>query len=91
MRGRAAKITAGIILVLSVILSVYIMTNHLGLIDGLDFGEGAYYYADIPEFDRYMNPDAYKSTVPVWVIIGLFLIWGAAMYKLLLWTDRKGK
>lgn len=91
MRGRAAKITAGIILVLSVILSVYIMTNHLGLIDGLDFGEGAYYYADIPEFDRYMNPDAYKSTVPVWVIIGLFLIWGAAMYKLLLWTDRKWK
>ncbi|MBQ3402814.1 MAG: hypothetical protein IJG65_05535 [Synergistaceae bacterium] len=91
MRGRAAKITAGIILVLSVILSVYIMTNHLGLIDGLDFGEGAYYYADIPEFDRYMNPDTYKSPVSMWVIIVLFLIWGAAMYKLLLWTDRKWK
>ena len=91
MRDRALKITAGLIFVLSVILVVYIMVNHLGLIDGLDFGAGAYYYADIPEFDRYVNSEAYKSPVSMWVIIALFMIWGWAMYRFLLWVDGKGR
>ena len=38
------------VLVLTVIAAVYIMANGLGLIDSLDFGAGAYYFADIPQF-----------------------------------------
>lgn len=37
----------------TLLLCVYIMANGLGLVPELDFGAGAYYYADIPEFDRY--------------------------------------
>ena len=42
------------VLVLTVIAAVYIMANGLGLIDSLDFGAGAYYYADIPQFAKYV-------------------------------------
>ena len=89
MRDRAVKITAGLIFVLSVILAVYIIVNGLGLVDGLDFGAGAYYYADIPEFDRYVNSEAYKSPVSMWVIIALFLIWGWAMYRFWVYLDSR--
>lgn len=70
-------------------LVVYVMTNHLGLIDGLDFGAGAYYYADIPEFTRFVNGDAYQSGTPMWVLILLFLAWGGVMYRLWTWLERK--
>ena len=85
------RISAGLTLVLSVVLAVYIMVNHMGLVDGLDFGAGAYYYADIPEFDRYARDDVYESPVSMWTVTALFLAWGAAMYRLLLWSDRKEK
>ena len=35
----------GTVLILTVIAAVYIMANGMGLIDSLDFGAGAYYYA----------------------------------------------
>ena len=31
---------------------IYIMGNGLGLVNGLDFGAGAYYYADIQDWKR---------------------------------------
>ena len=71
-----------------VILVIYIMANGLGLVDGLDFGAGAYYYADIPEFAKYVNADHYASHVPMVVHIVLFLIWGTLMYSLWTWLDR---
>lgn len=70
-------------------LVLYIMKNHLGLIDGLDFGAGAYYYADIPEFAKYVNGTHYVSETPTWVIFALFLIWGAFMYRLWVWLESK--
>ncbi len=76
----------------AVLLSAgYIMSHHLGLIDGLDFGAGAYYYADIPNFQTYVNGSHYTSPVPMWFLIVLFLIWGALMYRLWIWLDRKTK
>ena len=73
----------GILFIVAVIaLALYIMANGLGLVDGLDFGAGAYYYADIPEFFKYVNGDHFKSAFPMWVHIALFLIWGYLMYKL---------
>lgn len=65
------------------------MVNGLGLVDSLDFGAGAYYYADIPGFEKYVNGDAYSSSTPMWVLIVLFLIWGAIMYKAWVWLDKK--
>jgi hypothetical protein len=81
------------VLVIAAILVpvVYIMYHHLGLVDGLDFGAGAYYYADIPEFSKYVNGSAYISNVPSWVLILLFLAWGALMYRFWIWIEKKGK
>lgn len=71
--------------------AVYIMANGLGLSDSLDFGAGAYYYADIPAFQRFVNGDAYTSQTPMWVLILLFLAWGVLMYRLWVWADQKWK
>jgi hypothetical protein len=65
------------------------MCNHLGLVDGLDFGAGAYYYADIPEFTKYVNSSHYSSGTPMWVLILLFLAWGALMYRFWVWMEKK--
>lgn len=83
--GRVAALVVGCITLLAVI---YIMANGLGLQDSLDFGAGAYYYADIPEFDKYTADDAYKPSLPYWVYVALFLIWGFLMYRLWKWIDK---
>ena len=88
-KGKIGSIISLLILVVSVVTAVYIMANGLGLIDGLDFGAGAYYYADIPAFQRFVNGNAYTSETPMWVIIALFLVWGWLMYRLWVWADRK--
>lgn len=67
----------------------YIMIHHLGLIDGLDFGAGAYYYADIPQFQKFVNGEHFQSQTPMWALIVLFLIWGYAMYRLWVWLEKK--
>ena len=71
---------AAVILILGSVL--YIMVNGLGLVDGLDFGAGAYYYADIPNFISYVSGDHYDAQLPMWVFIALFLAWGVLMYKI---------
>lgn len=71
--------------------AVYIMANGLGLQEELDFGAGAYYYADIPKFDKYLKWDAYEPTLPYWVYAVLFLVWGVLMYMLWNWVDSRKK
>jgi hypothetical protein len=82
------KIVLGVLLLGSV---VYIMVNGLGLIDSLDFGAGAYYYADIPGFASLVDGSHYENHVPMGVLILLFLIWGFAMYKLWEFLEKKLK
>ena len=82
------KVITVILAVVICIAAVYIMANGLGLVKGLDFGAGAYYYADIPGFDKYVWDDAYDSQLPTWLAIVLFLLWGALMYALWKWVDR---
>jgi hypothetical protein len=65
------------------------VTLRLGLVEGYDFGAGAYYYADIPGFEKIMNDEAYKTSVPVWAHILLFLGWGWLMYRLWVWIDSR--
>ncbi len=90
-RNKIGKILMGICIAAILITAVYIMANGLGLIDGLDFGAGAYYYADIPQFSKYVDTQHFVSEFPMWVHILLFLLWGAAMYKLWMWLDKKWK
>ena len=70
--------------------ALYIMVRGIGLSDKLDFGAGAYYYADIPEFDKTLSPGRFTASLPFWVYVLLFLAWGALMYALWKWLDRRG-
>ncbi|MDD5951699.1 MAG: hypothetical protein PUC53_07525 [Bacteroidales bacterium] len=87
-RKKIFKVITVILAVVICIAAVYIMANGLGLVEGLDFGAGAYYYADIPGFDKYVRDDAYDSQLPTWLAIVLFFVWGALMYALWKWVDR---
>ena len=69
--------------------AVYIMAHRMGLASGYDFGAGAYYYADIPGFERVVRDDVYHTDIPVWVHIVLFLGWGWLMYRLWVWIDKR--
>ena len=75
--------------VATIVTTVYIMINGLGLVDSLDFGAGAYYYADIPEFQKYVDAEYYHTSIPMIVYILLFLAWGAIMFKLWGWLEKK--
>lgn len=81
---------AGVIMI-TLVTAVYIMINHMGLADSLDFGAGAYYYADMPGFEKLVDSSHYTSRTPMWVLILLFLVWGAVMYRLWSWIEKKTK
>lgn len=80
-----------IMVVAVVICAIVIAARGLGVVEGYDFGAGAYYYADIPGFEKIINDDAFKTSVPVWVHIVLFLAWGWLMWRLWVWIDRRSK
>ena len=87
--NKALKIATAVLAVAVLLLALWIMARGLGLVEGLDFGAGAYYYADIPEFEKYVRTDAYDSHLPLWLAILLFLAWGALMYLLWIWIDKR--
>lgn len=78
-----------IVAVVTLAVTVYIMVNRIGLVDELDFGAGAYYYADIPDFDKMTAGSKYVTVVPYWVHTVLFLGWGFLMYRLWVWVDSR--
>lgn len=88
-KGGIMKVAAVVVMAAILITAIYIMINGIGLQDSLDFGAGSYYYADIPEFDRYLKWDAFKASLPYWVYVLLFLLWGVLMYRLWKWIDRR--
>lgn len=63
-------------------LAVVIMARRAGLSDQLDFGAGAYFYADIPDFKKYVREDVYSNPVPSAVCWLLFFLWGAFVWWL---------
>jgi len=82
--------TVTVVVTVAVLLcAIVIMVTGAGLVEGYDFGAGAYYYADIPGFERIEKEGVFKTSVPVWVHIGLFLVWGTLMYRLWIWVSRK--
>lgn len=87
-RKRTAKVLTLIVTGATILAALYIMANGLGLQDSLDFGAGAYYYADIPEFDKYTQSTNFAARLPFWVYVVLFLAWGTLMYKAWKWLDK---
>ena len=85
------KILLVITVILTIGLTIYCMVNQMGLVEGLDFGAGAYYYADIPEFSKYVDVNHFTSIFPMWIHILLFLGWGYIMFRLWIWIDKKIK
>jgi hypothetical protein len=81
-----ATVTA-VVAVAVIICAIVIACMRLGIVEGYDFGAGAYYYADIPDFKDVVREDVYQTDIPIWVHIGLFLIWGWLMYRLWKWVD----
>lgn len=88
-KDKIIRTVTAIVAAAVLICSIVIVTLRLGLVEGYDFGAGAYYYADIPGFEKIMNDEAYKTSVPVWVHILLFLGWGWLMYRLWVWIDSR--
>lgn len=81
---------ATVLLVVAIIVSaLYVMSNRLGLVEGYDFGGGAYYYVDIPDFNKVLPQDAFQAKTPVWVHVVLFFVWGWLMWRLWQWIDRR--
>ena len=78
-----------IVAVAVIVCSIMIAAKGLGLVEGYDFGIGAYYYADIPGFEKIMNDEVYQTSVPLWVHIALFLGWGYLMWRLWIWIDKR--
>ncbi|MDO5341825.1 MAG: hypothetical protein Q4F69_05155 [Bacteroidia bacterium] len=79
---RFFKVATIILVVATVLVAVHIMVNGLGLVDGLDFGAGAYFYADIPDYEKVDADGCFVSRVPRWVHFVLFFAWGALMFWL---------
>ena len=88
-RKKIFKTVTVIMAVTVIVMAAYIMINRLGLVEGYDFGGGAYYYVDIPEFEKIVDQDAFKAKTPVWGHVVLFIACGWLMWRLWLWIDRK--
>lgn len=88
MKGLTSVLT-GLVMVAACAAAVYVMVRHLGLIDGLDFGCGQYYYTDIPHWEKYFSVDRFRDSYPKVLYFILFFVWGYVMYRLWKWIDSK--
>ena len=78
-----------ILAVVTLCLAGYIMWHRLGLSPEYDFGAGAYFYADDPAIQDLSERAAYTTRIPKWVHYALFFVWGALMWLLWKWVDRR--
>ncbi len=78
-----------IIMVAATLAAAFLICGHYGLIPGLDFGAGQYYYTDIPGWEKYFSAETPSEKCPRWLIFLLFFAWGYAMYRLWRWIDSK--
>ena len=87
LRKVATLVFAGAVL----LVALYIMVRGLGLADGYDFGAGAYYYADIPDYENVVpgTDGANPTSTPSWIYYLLFLVWGGLMWWLWKIIDRQ--
>ncbi len=82
---------AWVLFFIGAISAIYVMYNNLGLIEGMDWGPGAYYYTDIPGWEKIFWPEGHitcNTDYPVIFAIA-FVAWGAFLWKAFLWLDKK--
>ena len=87
-RGRLLRIFTIAFSLAVVACAVYIMSRGLGLSEQYDFGAGAYYYTDIPDYQEVVRDDLFSSRIPYWLHLLIFLAWGLAMYRLWVKIDK---
>ena len=85
------KVATIILIVTTLFFTFYIMIHGLGLQDDLDFGAGAYYYTDIPDFDKYTDKTSIATELPYWIYMALSIAWGIVVYLLWKWIDKSKK
>lgn len=90
-KNKLLKPVTLIALALIIGAALYIMIRGLGLQESLDFGAGAYFYTDIPDFDKYTEKASVETGWPYLVYAFLFILWGVLMYFLWKWIDRRGR
>ena len=90
-KSKIYRVITIVMVVITLVLALYIILAHKGLVAEYDFGAGAYYYADIPAQEyQEIDPDgAYQTSVPKWVFYLLFFAWGWLMWRL--WCRISGK
>lgn len=89
VKNKLLSAVTAIVAVTVVVCAVVIAANQMGVVEGYDFGAGAYYYADIPGFETIINDNAYSTKIPMWIHIGIFLCWGWLMWRLWCWIENK--
>lgn len=93
-RDKVIKYMARIVQVFCVVMIatvIYIMYNGIGTIEGLNFGPGAYYYTDIPGWEKiFLSPDGirFNSRHPI-IFATIFVGWSIVCWKLWVWLDKK--
>lgn len=85
------KVATILLIVTTLFFTLYIMIHGLGLQDDLDFGAGAYYYTDIPDFDKYTDKTSIATELPYWIYMALSIAWGIVVYLLWKWIDKSKK
>ncbi len=88
-RKTAARIAFLVVGGLILAAAVYIMVRRIGLNPELDFGAGAYYYADIPDYEHRLNWDIYQAQLPFWVYVVLFL--ALSLIHIWIWKKLDGR
>lgn len=88
---KVLNIIALIVFILIIGCALYIMKNDIGLIDGLDFGPGSYYYSDIPGWEKYFFTHKYAQSLNPLFVVGFFVGWGLVCWKVWVYLDRKFK
>ena len=89
---RSNKILTAVTVIVAVaafICAIYIAYRQMGIVEGYDFGAGAYYYADIPGFETLIDEEVYSTQIPIWIHVILFLGWGWLMWRLWCWIDNR--
>ncbi|MGL5674843.1 MAG: hypothetical protein ACRDDX_00330 [Cellulosilyticaceae bacterium] len=71
--------------------AIYIMKNDIGLIEGLNFGPGSYYYTDIPGWEKifYATDSIKPNTSHPILFLAIFIGWGAFAWKAWTFLDKK--
>ena len=85
------KVATIFLIVTTLFFTFYIMIHGLGFQDDLDFGAGAYYYTDIPDFDKYTDKTSLATELPYWIYMALSIAWGIVVYLLWKWIDKSKK